>query len=331
MTKTEVLFLCDRKNAPALLFAETLKSFLQGWTIAIESPGWTTLTFDLSKYGLVHVFASPSQIDTGMVKKLENRKSALTFLNPVSNAKEYRGKITSGHITVFSQAEAAMIRENQPEALVHAIPPCLPAPDVPGLPPSIELRNRFEVGDRFLVIVFGNLSMQKHFDTYLYLVREYQRRRVFRVVMLLPEMDKNSVIWRERLNDTIKLERLSAITLLTDRVDTASIIDSSDVVLHLNREREKQFDFLSVAFQALLLGKPLFCFNEPPVNEFVSGFRPKWVCRTNEDYIRESRDWLAEANQSEQISTEIARYAQRLFLPQVAAAAYEKMYQEILG
>src|SRR5262249_9126319 len=198
--------------------------------------------------------------------------------------------------TVFSQAEAGMIRETQPRARVQVIPPCLPAPDVPSLPPSNELRNRFEVGDKFLVTVFGNLSTQKHFDTYLYLVREYQRRRVFRAVLLLPDMDKNSTVWRERLNDTLNLERLSAITLLSDRIDSASIIDSSDFVLHLNRENDKQFDTLSCVFQALLLGKPLFCFNAAPVNEFVSGFRPKWVCRTNEDYIRESRDWLAEAN-----------------------------------
>ncbi|HET6267640.1 MAG TPA: hypothetical protein VFG11_07980 [Acidobacteriota bacterium] len=331
MTKTEVLFLCNRKNASVLAFAETLKSFLKGWTIAIESPGWTTLTFDLSKYGLVHIFASPSEIDSGIVKKLENRKSVVTLLNPVSDPKEYSGKLPSGHVTVFSQAEAGMIRETQPRARVQVIPPCLPAPDVPSLPPSNELRNRFEVGDKFLVTVFGNLSTQKHFDTYLYLVREYQRRRVFKAVLLLPDMDKNSTVWRERLNDTVNLERLSAITLLSDRIDSASMIDSSDFVLHLNREYDKQFDTLSFVFQALLLGKPLFCFNAPPVNEFVSGFRPKWVCRTNEDYIRESRDWLAEANQSEQISTEIARYAQRLFLPQGAASAYEKLYQEILG
>jgi len=215
-----------------------------------------------------------------------------------------------------------------PQADVHVIPPCISLPVATSLTPAATIREKYNVRDRMLVLALNDVWDEPNFDCYLYMMREYNRRGGF--LLLLPNYnrDKQTLLWRKRVQETIDKEKLSSIMLI-DSADLHSLIDASDFVVDTRKHRSADFDFPVTAIEALLRGKPLLCFNIPPVNEALQQYRPLWVCNTNEDYVRESKDLLKEARNLEQIGTDIARMARDRYSIEAVSKAYRSLYLAI--
>lgn len=331
MKDSKILYLYKQDNAPARLLAETLRNTLKDRSIVLANLGLSTILFD-KKYDLLHVFHTTGEISPGLVKKLRAKSNVVqTLLNPVEKPAQYKELLFSNRVTVFSEGEKAMLAKAAPSAVIEVIPPCFPAPLAAALLPSSETRRKLDVGERFMVVAIGDLSSKPQFDAYMYAAREYQRKGVYRFLIPILKKDKESRLWHDRLKYSIGVEQLTSTTILEDKTDVLSLMDAADLVLYLNRKPELQFEFLPLVIPALLLGKALFCYNVPPINEVVAPVRSRWVANATEDFVRESIDLQKQAVESEQISTELARAARQKFNLEAVGSLYDALYKSMLS
>ncbi len=320
-----ILFLVPAGNEQCNLFAQTLKNGMPDRDITITSAGLTATLFEMRKYNLAHIFTTGSGR-----KSSEKTRIIHTIIDQPEKPQRYRSFFGS-HVVTFSQSAKTAIQTHAPGISVDIIPPCTSLVDPVSLEPSSEVKQEFAVGERMLVVALSDISSRKEFDAFLYVAREYNRREMFRFLIPRYKTDKETSLWRERLRNSIELEKLSSATLLEDTSRLHSWIDSADFCVFLKREPEKEFEFPLRVLEAMLRGKPVLVFNLPPVNEYVREAGTNFVCDNIEDVTRESKDLQKLQAQMEERCTEIARYARRRFGIDVVAAHYRDLYNRVLG
>jgi len=195
------------------------------------------------------------------------------------------------------------------------------------LQPSSDVRRHYSTGEKFLVVALSDICSKQDFDNFIYVMREYNRRGEFRLLVPSFRKDKETLLWRERTQVMIDNENLSSITLLREEVDLHSLIDASDMALYLHRYPNPQFNFSLHVLEAASLGKPVLCYDVSPYNEAFKDFVPTWLCSNTEDVMRQSKNIRAEAPRLEQISTEIARLARYKFSAENIASQYKTVYE----
>jgi glycosyltransferase involved in cell wall biosynthesis len=182
-----------------------------------------------------------------------------------------------------------------------------------------------------LVIALNDFGVQEQFTIFLYTAREYQRRGGIRFLIPSFRKDRKARIWRERLQNAIVQEKLTATTLIDHPTDLHSLIDAADLTIYTIKEPEQEFAFPLTLIQALCAGKPLICQNVSPWNEVMAGFQEKWLVKAYEDFSRISRDFLKQESQLEQISTDLARFSRARMGVDAVADHYSKLYKSVLN
>lgn len=315
-------------------FVAALKNALPGRDITVIDAKLTTLLFEVRKYDLVHFFIRPDGKSSQLAKKFSGKIQAVqTLLDRPSKPADLQKLLFGETVVVFSNATKQLLESNTPGSKARVIPPCVHLPDVTQLAAGSEIRERYQVGDRVLVVALNDLLNQKEFDSFLYIAREYNRRDVFRFLIPVYEKTKAADSWRAKLQYSIDMEKLDAVTILKGGEDLHSLIDASDWTVSITRNREGEdgtLEFPLRGLEALLRGKPLLCFAQSPISEIVRQFKSNWVTKNTEDFIRESRDIQKEEKRLEEISTELARFARSQFDPAVVAAAYEDIYNRLM-
>ena len=312
-------------------FVGTLHRTIHGPNIQIKETGLTTLTLDSSKQDLVHFFHSASSRISSLVKKTKGKtKTVQTLFSVPQKEESYKDILFADQIVVFSEQEKIAALKYANGTQVDCILPCLDLPAIAQRKPSALLRTEYSAGESLLIVGFAPLSTQQEFMSLLYIVREYQRRSGFRFLLFLIQETKETGTWKERLQTSILQEKLTTTTILENSSDIFSFLDGADLVLYLSRQTDSRFSFPEQALLSLSLGKPLLCYNVPPVNDAVKGFQPSWVCQNTEDVVRVSMDIAKEAVHLEQISTEVARYMQSRLLPENVASRYQAIYDRLL-
>lgn len=326
MKPAKVLFIYDSKVEAAKSFVESLRQALSDFDIQTVPSGVSAL-LQARKYPIVHVFA-PATSRNATLKKGAGRYVIQTMLAP-ARPSEIQSVIFGDTVVVFSKQDQAAIKESSPKTDVHCIPPSVSLLPATSLTPANKIREKYDVRERLLALALNDVCDEQHFDAFLYIMREYNRRDGFRLLMPNYNRDKQTLLWRKRVQETIHNEKLSSTILLDASTDLHSLIDGCDVVIDTRKQRDREFDFPLSAMEALMRGKPLLCFNIPPLNEALHSYRPLWVCNTNEDYVRESKDLLKEARNLEQIGTDIARLARDRYGAEAVAKAYRNLYMTV--
>lgn len=320
-----ILFVVPAGNEQCNLFAQTLKNGMPDRDITITPAGLTATLFEMRKYDVVHIFSTGSGR-----KSLGKNRIIHTIVDQPKKPERYRSFLGS-HVVTFSQTAKSAVQTHAPGIPVEVIPPCTMLADPVSLEPPSELRREFAVGERMLVVALGDISSRKEFDAFLYVAREYNRREMFRFLIPRYKTDKETSLWRERLRNSIELEKLATTTLLEDASRLHSWIDSSDFCVFLNREPEREFEFPLRVLEAMLRGKPVLAFNLPPINEYVRETGASFVCNNIEDVTRESKDLQRLQTQMEERCTEIARSARSRFGTDAVATQYKDLYNRVLG
>ncbi len=324
-TNARILFVIPAGNEPCSAFAQVLKDAMRNWNITITRASLTTSLFEMRKYDLVHFFSA------GSARKSSGKARIVhTLISQPEKPERYRSFLGSQMVT-FSQSAKSAVETHAPGIHVEIIPPCISIPDPVSLTPPSKIRQDLSVGDRMMVVALSDISSRKEFDAFLYVAREYNRREQFRFLIPRYRTDKETALWRDRLRNSIELEKLVCVTLLEDLSDLHSWIDSADFCVYLKRVPDTEFEFPLEVLEAMLRGKPLLAFNLPPVNEYVREAGTRFVCNNIEDVTRESKDILTSQAQLEQVSTELARYARSRFGTEAVAARYSNLYSRITG
>jgi len=327
----KILLICPFANADAKAFVESLAQGLDS-DIKLSDSGLNTLFLQQKKFDIVHFFLpATSKSPLGVPKKGSNTLVLQTIFNLPREPEAYRKVVFADRVVVFSEQESSAIRQQIPETAVHVIPPCNQSPSVTKLEPAAAIREKYDVQNRLLVIALNDFCDQQHFTAFLYTVREYNRRGGFRFVIPLYRQDKQSILWRNRLAEAIQKEKLHSTILLNALVDVHSLIDAADFTLFMDKRPDRAFGFPLITVEALCAGKPVLCYNVPPVNEVVAAFRKDWIASVNEDFSRMSRDLLKETSRLEQISTELARFARSKMSVDSVAQSYEQLYNPRLS
>ncbi len=326
----KILFVCPRGYEEARLFAVSLSAGLKDLNIKITESGLTTRLFEIKKHDIVHFFhpgAKKTQMPGSAGGKM---KTVQTLVSSPDDLKGY-GKILFGdHIVTFSNQEHARIKQHMPDAKVSVIGPCVSTPAITSLQPSAVVREKYQTGEKLLVVALNDFRDQEHFSIFLYTAREYQRREGFRFLIPAYRQDRQSVQWRNRLKAIIEQEKLSCTTLLDSADGIHSLIDSADLALYISKRRDPEFEFPLRVVEALCAGKPVIPFDTLPVSEAIALFNKNWIARAAEDYSRISRDILKQALKIEEISTEVARYARARFSVDKVAEQYRSIYKSLL-
>jgi glycosyltransferase involved in cell wall biosynthesis len=328
---TNILFVHDPKNETGSLFVHSLRRAMPDQNIQIKEAGVATLLLDTSEHDLVHFFHSASSRISSLVKKTKGKtKTVQTVLSTPSKKESYKKILFGNQAVVFSESEKIAAEKQADGISVTCVLPCMDLPPVSERKPAGWLRSEFAAEDLLLTVGFVELNDQEEFMSALYIAREYQRRKNFRLLLFLAPGSRKTETWKERLQTSIQQEKLLATTILNSTMDPFSVIDGSDLVLYLVRGTASDFSFPVPALQALSLGKPMLCYNVPPVSDVVRGFQPAWVLQNTEDVVRNSVDISKEAVHLEQISTEVARYMQSRLLPENVASQYRTIYSKLI-
>jgi glycosyltransferase involved in cell wall biosynthesis len=329
--KANILFVHDSKSASGKAFVQTLQKSIQGPAVSIEEAARTSLLFDFKKYNVIHFFLSASSKFTSVIRKAKGKtRTVQTLLSIPEKLEEYANLLNADHVIVFSEHEKAEAQKYANDIPVNCILPCLELPSITQRKPAAQVRSEFASEDQLLTVALGELTSQQTFTSLLYIIREYQRRGGFRVLLLLINQTKETKTWKERLLYSIDKEKLTATTVWNDSDDIFPLIDGADLFLYLARQQDPGFSFPLTVLQALSLGKPFLCYNVPPVSDAIRGFQPAWICQNTEDVVRGSLDIKKEAVHLEQISTEVARYARNLISPERVALDHLEIYERLL-
>jgi glycosyltransferase involved in cell wall biosynthesis len=329
--EAKILFVYDPEIDSSAVFADTLRKALAGWDIIVTGAKLTTLLFETRKYNVVHLFMPAGVKSSKFIHKLKGKRKIIHTLISAPQEKDYKNLIGADSFVVFSDNDRKKIRELMPGTNVELIPPTVELPDINILQPSSELRQQFEVGERLLVLALSDVTNKQQFDFFLYIAREYNRRNEFRLLIPRFQTDDETIEWRKKLQDQINQERLQSTTLIDVEVDLHSLIDCTDVVLNLQKQPDPNFDFPLSMIEAMLIGKPVLCFDVPPYNESVKAFRKNWACKNIEEFVRESKDICHELRNLEQLSTELARYSRTIFSVDRVGSLHRSMYTKVLN
>jgi hypothetical protein len=332
MTKeAKILSIYDSEIESSRILAEQLRSRLPGWNISITDAKLTTLFFEARKYSAVHLFLPlGSSKASQFVRKLAGKTKVVQTAIAVPHAEDFNKTVGLERLIVFCENDRQQSLKVHPEMQVDVIPPTVILPDVNHLQHSGEIKSKFEVGDRSFAVALNDVSSKQHFDSFLYVIREFNRRSEFRLVVPRFKADPESRKWRNELQTQLENERLHSTILLQEDFNLHSLLDSADFTIYLRKDRDSSFDFPLSIIEACLIGKPVLCFNIPPYSEFISDFRKNWAFSTIEEMINEARDLHHKAFNLEQLSTELARYARSIFSLDRVASLYRKVYEEVL-
>jgi len=311
--KKKLLYVCPAGQNEARTFAETLAPALPEFEIKISDAGFTTLFFELKKHDLIHFF-------TGAPKK-----GAIPSVQTLVNAAEARSY--ADIVVTFCDSDHELIPKGIRK---ETILPCAPQSAKIATEATSEVRAKYGVEDRLLVVALSDFADHDHFSAFLYAAREYQRRGGFRFLLPLYNQDKETLSWRDSFRKMVEQERLTLTSFVEAPVDYHSLIDASDFCIHVSKNRKQEFEFPLNVAEAFCAGKPVVCYNTPPLNEFVAGFKKEWIAHTNEDYSRISRDIAKQSLQLEQISTELARYARSRLSVEMVSEQHRKLYNSLL-
>ena len=326
----KILFVCPFDNSEAKAFVDCLAQGFKGWNIQISDSGLSSFLFEPQKYDIAHFFL-PAQGKAihRMVRKSSQTQVLQTLISGTEDPNHYKKSIFTNSVIAFSEQEAEKIRQAVPDATVHVILPCTPVFPLDKLEPSGSVRQKYGVEDRLLAVALNDFNDQKHFAMFLYTVREYQRRGGYKFVIPRYSQDRASSTWRKHLQEAITKEKCTSTILLDDSGDIHSLIDAADVMLSIDTRTDRPFGFPLLAVEGLCAGKPLICYNVPPMNELVRAFRKEWVAIEYEDYSRISRDFQKEAPHLEEIGTELARFARTKMSMEAVAEQYKQLYNSL--
>lgn len=329
--EAKILYIYDPEIDSSAVLADTLRKALAGWDITVSDAKLTTLLFETRKYNVVHLFMPAGVKASKLIRKLSGKTKIVHTLVAAPEKEDYKNLVAGDCLIVFSDHDRKTVRDLLPGITVELIPPTVNLPDINILQPSNELRERFKVGERLLALALNDVSNKQQFDAFLYVVREYNRRGEFRLLVPRFRTDNETLEWRKKLQNQIDQERLHSTTLIDVDVDLHSLLDCTDIALHLRKDRDNYFDFPLSIIEAILIGKPVLCFDVPPYNESIKGFRKNWACKNIEEFIRESKDIHHGPGNLEQLSTELARYSRTIFSADRVASLHRTMYTNVLN
>ena len=329
--EAKILFVHPPENEQAKTVVHTLQQGISEWNIKVTGARLTTLLFETRKFDIAHFFLPAAKKTAQLLTKLKGKtRFVQTILSSPQKPEQYKDVIFGDQVIVFSERQKTELQEHAPDVPAAAIPPCLLLPEATSLQGSSRMRENFNTGERLLAVALNDFADRKHFNMFLYIAREYQRREGFRFLIPCIRKDKEALAWRSRLQASLEQEKLESTALLDDNVDLHSLIDGCDITLYVKQDRELQFEFPLLVVEALAWGKPVLCSGGGPVSDTVREFRSSWIASDAEDFVRISRDVLKEAGQLEQISTELARFARPRFSVQSVAGAYRSLYHHLL-
>jgi glycosyltransferase involved in cell wall biosynthesis len=328
----QVLFVCPFGNAEAKEFVGSLAAGLDGWDITISDRRLVTFLFEAQKYDVAHFFlpASASKLQR-FIRKGSRTKTVQTLISIPPEPENYKRSIFADAVVTFSEQERQEILRQISHVPVHTIPPCAPPQKIENLEAPQTIRERYNVQDRMFVIALNDFRDQEHFTTFLYTVREYQRRGGYRLLIPLYRQDRQSLIWRQKLQNAIDQEKLDATTLLETEVDVHSLIDAADITLLIDKHLNRPFSFPLPVVEALCAGKPVITYNLPPVREIIGEFHEGWLVKAYEDFSRISRDLLKQRAGLEELSTELAQFARARLSVEKVAERYKNLYNSLLS
>jgi glycosyltransferase involved in cell wall biosynthesis len=330
--EARILYIYDPENESSRVYAESLRKTMAGWDVSISVLRLSRMLFDIRKYHLAHLFFPAGSKSPSLLKKAAGgTKIVHSVLSFPAKPEEYRNLSAADRLIVWCNSDRELLLQNLPGASIDVIPPCVSLPDVNLLQSSSESRRYFEVGERTMVIALNDITHKQAFDSYLYVIREYNRNGGFKLIIPKYRSDKETQTWRQRLQIQINQENLHTTTLLDTETDIHSLLDSADFVLYIRKDRDEQFDFPLTMVEALLIGKPVLCFDVPPFNESLKGLRRQWICSNIEEVVRESKDIRKDFANLEEISTDIARYSRSRFAADKSGAWHRSLYESILN
>jgi glycosyltransferase involved in cell wall biosynthesis len=329
-SRARILFVCPFSNLEAKAFVDSLAEALKEWSIKVSDSGFGTLLFQPGNFDLVHFFLPATCKAPWRIRRKQSRVVQTVF-NVPAEPDRYKKTVFADRVVTFSEQERSIILKQIPDTSVDVILPCVRPRSFENTEPGPGIREKYDVQERLLVVALNDFSDQQHFSAFMYTVREYHRRGGFRFVIPLYRKDRQSMLWRNRLAEAIQREKLFSTTLLNDSTDIHSLIDAADLTLYMDKRQDRAFGFPLFIVEALCAGKPVLCYNIPPVNEVVAAFRKDWVANVNEDFSRISKDLLKETAQLEQISTELARFARSKMSAESVAGRYKRLYNSLLS
>jgi glycosyltransferase involved in cell wall biosynthesis len=333
MAQGTVLFVFPFENEDAKEFAESLARGLKEWDIKLSDQSVRASLFEAQKYDIAHFFQSASVTKLKRtIRKGSKTKIVQTFISLPQQPEDYKRSIFADAVVTFSEWEKQEILRQHPKIPVLPIPPCVMPQKIENLEAPQAIRQRYDVQDRLFAVALNDFNNQEHFTTFLYTVREYQRRGGFRLLIPLYHPDRQSLLWRTKLQNAIDQEKLHATTLLQTEVNLHSLIEAADITLMIDKNNQKRpFSFPLSVVEALCAGKPVITHNLPPVHEVIAEFRESWLVKAYEDFSRISRDLLKEKASLERLSTELARFARARMSVEKVAESHENLYNSLLS
>ncbi len=328
--EARILYICDPEIEASRILADHLHNALNGWNISISEAKLSTLLFESRKYNVVHLFLPlTSSKALQFVRRLSGKAKLIQTAIAVPETLERYDHLLD-RLILFCESDRQRIQEISPHLQIDVIYPTVSLPDVNHLQHSSEVKKKFEIGERLLAVALNDVSNKQHFDSFLYVVREFNRRGEFRLIVPRFKTDPETLKWRKELQKQIENEGLRSTTLLQEDFDMHSLLDSADFAIHLRKDRDIHFDFPLFIVEAALSGKPVLSFNVRPYNEFIASFKKYWAFSTIEEMINEARDLHRNASNLEQLSTELARYARTNCSVDRVAQLYRVVYERVL-
>lgn len=328
---TKILLVYEPENQTARALAEALEKALPTFDIAVEPAVFPRLIFEIRKNEVAHFFTSGTFQLSRWVRRLNGHAQFLQTLLTVPDESDFQpSAIVSKTPVVLSEDEKQRLEKRMSGLEIHVIPPVAPVPDVNVLHPPSDIRRRFNVGERLMVLSLNDVVNEMDYEALLYIMREFDKRGRFRLVIPQYRFDKNTVQWRSKIHDIFGPERLQSSVLLPDAQDADSMIDSCDVAIHFHRGLDSESCIPQLVLEALSLGKPVLAFDQPPLSEVIGGLNPKWICKSVEDFVGQCRNFEKDQATLEQFGSEIVRFARSRFDSEKIASLYRKYYEVVL-
>jgi hypothetical protein len=328
---SKILYAYEPGNEAAKALAQSLEKAMPTLDIRLAEASLPGLISRLRSCEIAHFFASGAFRLSRIARRFNGQARLLqTLLTLPEDPDNCKKAVFSPSPIVLSAEQKQMLEQSVAGVAAHIIPPPAPMPDLNLLEPAGEIRQRLEIRDRLMILNLSDIRNDRDFEALIYVMRMYEQIGGVRLVLPFYHPDAATRAWRGRVLEIVTNERLGSTLVLPDASAIDSLVDSTDVAIHIQRGEHFQSCLPPLVLEALALGKPVLVFHRTPVGTLLSELNPRWACKSVEDFVGECRNFRSQMAQLEQIGTEVARFARSHFRAESIASQYRSFYERVL-
>jgi glycosyltransferase involved in cell wall biosynthesis len=286
---------------------------------------------------LWHFFFAPNPRTSYLsrvMSRLRKKPCVQTVCSAPRPGTDIRSLLFADRTIVLSKyTEQRLLESGVKSEDITRIPPAVRAPVCQTVQQRILTRERFGLPpDRLILLYPGDLEFSEGAEKSIFALADLPNDVVAHLVMACRAKTAAANEKERQLRELVqKLGLLSRVSWIGETADIHSLLEIADLVLLPSENLYAKMDLPLVLIEAMALQRPVLVLNGTSAAELAENQAALAVDASREGVSAATAHLLRDEQERLQMGIQAQRFVQERFQPRTVAAAYEKVYDEVLN